>query len=397
MNAISSLILMISAWQDPVASAGNDAAVSGGNTPQPPPASTIQMSAPESLEAPNGDQAVEEKPPAQAADKKKRDKNKVKWKAKGQLLMRSGWQEKQDAGGGQDATSRWGFSLARARIGTSAKWKNLRVVGSLELSDAIDPPKGISYMRSAYAEIKLAHGLRLRIGHFKRPFSQQMMMGRLELIFPERSPFAKRALGGGVSRPGWAQRGLGVMLRGDLGPAKHRFTWQLAATDSRYDQQLLDFHARLRYRYDKRLHIDIYGASKQGEQAQEKVHAYAGGMSVKWQAGGALAQVEGIFAQDWLLADKPWIGAGTWQLGYRHALNCDYALAVGYVGELADYDVVHTGDLQLRNLAGVSLLYGQHLALHLYGLRDKPINLQPNHAHNWKDRSAVFLTFALVL
>jgi phosphate-selective porin len=94
------------------------------------------------------------------------------------------------------------IELRRVRLGAEGEWKKL----AFELDfDPGDPNQ--EYVKDAYLDVELAKAARVRGGHFKLPFSPELLRSPSKIDFIERA-IAVDALG--------PRRDLGVMLHGEL-------------------------------------------------------------------------------------------------------------------------------------------------------------------------------------
>lgn len=71
--------------------------------------------------------------------------------------------------------------VRRARVGLTARWQRLDLELEAELADAEEP------LKDAWLGWRFGHGLRLRAGRLKLPFSREWLVGSKRLDFAERS------------------------------------------------------------------------------------------------------------------------------------------------------------------------------------------------------------------
>lgn len=272
--------------------------------------------------------------------------------------LQTGWQLTGDTRTGSWADSLY---LRRARLG--AEWEALDWVKlNLELKLALT---GIE-LRDTFARLKLPHGLGLRLGYFKKPFSRLRMMSSFDLAIPERGLLDDNVVKN-TKYGGFGNRDLGLMVDGDFdGPSLWqdplKFSYALGLfnnlpTDSNYHRDLV---GRAQLRLFKGLVLAANGSFKfYAESDSAKTAALFGG-DLKWELGDFRMQLEGAVGDNVNLGSRLW-GAHT-TLSYRVPLAglnqdwlADWVLTPAIMAEAFDPDLSASDDLDLRLAAALNL------------------------------------------
>jgi hypothetical protein len=138
----------------------------------------------------------------------------------GDLRLRGRLQTRFEAWDKEDS-SEWSssFHVRRARFdGCWMPAEGVRLVLELEgagLIQANDVETPYGRVVDAYARIEIDEGLRMQLGHFKKPFSRLKMMSPFDLFLPVRGMLNRHAVAR-TSQGGYGGRDIGLMLSGRL-------------------------------------------------------------------------------------------------------------------------------------------------------------------------------------
>jgi hypothetical protein len=333
----------------------------------------------------------------EAKKQKKSKSGKVKWKPTARIVARFGHETKHSAPATSEETSVWQPSLLQARVGATATWKKrLEVNASAELSDGISGSGGVAYLRNAFLTWSPTKLFRLRVGHFKRPFSTMAMMARYDLWAPERPLLHRAAIRNRVTTLGWGQRAVGAMVLGKVGHEKHEVSWRVSATDPHYDGQGLDVHAFAAYGYADTIEIAAYGAYKRGKNVDNVYDVGAGGLAIQLQGAGLNAILEADAVQNWQLEGKPWLGSALALVRYEFSLPASVVVGPIASVEVADDQLDAPKGLALRWLGGAIVGWDRVLRGSVYAISEQPLG-SDGPTQSWRERLGFFMALGVSL
>jgi hypothetical protein len=277
------------------------------------------------------------------------------------LMMGFEYRARRPAGAQTDpASSAYAFDIRQIRLSAKGDLADqFRANVSFDLADALSPDPGAGYrsppyLRTATIEWRPSREFRLRVGRFKRPFSQ------LELQSASTLPILRRGLFNGLALEDsqWGDRAIGVMASGRLSEPKLR--WYLSLTNpnwsSTVDSQGLDVTGRVEWTAIKGLVLGANAAYKYMELGSEKVKEVAYGGDVALKLGDAHFLVEADDAPRTFEVGRPRALGALFMFNYELPLTSDWGLEPVLFAEYADAD---TGVLQnesLRLVLGLNLL-----------------------------------------
>jgi len=203
---------------------------------------------------------------------------------------------------GSDERERYGVFLDQARLQLEAERGIVEVELSADLADALRPesPSELGqppYLRDAFLGARFAKAVRLRAGHFKRPFS------RLELTSNGVLPVRGRGLTNSliVDDAGFGDRALGLMLWGKL-PGKVAYYAELSNPDWTADASLeargAGGNARVEWEVVPELTLGAdYGCRLIVHSPGEDDHSHGAGLDAKLETGPLAVLFDARLAQ----------------------------------------------------------------------------------------------------
>jgi hypothetical protein len=273
------------------------------------------------------------------------------------------------------------LKLRQARVGIDARYKEiLRARISIDVADLLDTPKPGKVLRNAWGEIRVHDSFRIRVGHFKRPFSRLEMRGFRSI------PFIGRGLFNGVATEdlGWGDRAVGISLWGDVdseGRGLHELRWYVSVTNNALSGKPhgVDVHARITYDPLAWLSIGVNGAYKNIQDALADENAcrstwargpdcrrnvFAAGGDVAFEIAGFYGSVEANLAQDWLYMDfSPWMLGALGYAAYEIEIAKQTRLQPVLFGEYIDANLSYAESEAVRAGGALNLLWGEHLRI----------------------------------
>jgi hypothetical protein len=265
---------------------------------------------------------------------------------------------------GED-TEDYGVFLDQARLEIEVEHGILEAEVSAELADALRPATSAAaldkppYLRDAYLDARFTKALRLRAGHFKRPFS------RLELTSSGVLPVRGRGLTNSliVEDARFGGRALGLMLFGKL-PSKLEYHAALSNPDWLADGSLetpgAAANARMEWEPVPELSLGAdYGYRLEVVRGDAKDrHSHAAGVDAKLLAG----PLEVVL--DARLAQVPATAGNESPLAYGVAAYGRYDIDLGrgvvlqpvLLGEYMDADTDISRDEAVRSVIGLNLI-----------------------------------------
>jgi hypothetical protein len=319
------------------------------------------------------------------------------------LRVITGFQLERDRPAGtqtESAEQEYGFIVRQVRLGLRGQLtKELRANVSFELTDFLSPETGGSYdspelIRTATLDYRPSRAFRLRVGRFKRPFSE------LELTSAADLPILNRGLFNGLALENnqWGDRAVGMQASGRIKALDLR--WYLSlfnpAWSSVLDYQGVDVIGRVQWSPIKALSLSGSAGYKNLEIGTERVHASAFGGDVTLQLGAAHVLVEGYYADLPLETGRPSGFAGLVLFDYLLGLDADWALQPTFFAELADADAEISQTESARLVFGVNLIGHEHFRImpQLALVRSLGDTSQLNP---WLESETYSLIFSLVL
>jgi hypothetical protein len=273
------------------------------------------------------------------------------------------------------------LNLRQARIGVDARYKDLlRARLSIDLADLLDKPKPGKVLRNAWAEVRVHSAFRIRVGHFKRPFSRLEMRGFSSI------PFIGRGLFNGLVTEdlGWGDRAVGAMLWGKFDPERrglHQLNWYVSVSNNALSgaPHGVDVHARLVYDPLAWLSIGVNGAYENIEDALAdedtcrstwtrgpdcRRNVFAAGGDVAFEAGGFYGSIEANLAQDWLYVDRsPWMLGALGYAAYEFPVSKNTRLQPVLFGEYIDANLSYAESEAVRAGGSFNVLWTEHLRI----------------------------------
>lgn len=262
----------------------------------------------------------------------------------------AGFRYRKDA---DEDEGRYGFNVRQVRVSMKLKWKKRwSTRATVDFSDGLSPGTGVQYLRNAFLEYKHSSALRIRVGRYKRPFSN------LELQSTGDLPILNRGLLNGliVEDSGWGDRAIGAMASGKYKPAG--LGWTVSLTNPNPGNlvaQGIDTIARVTWEpLADVLQVGVHGGNKYIDFDAGPTHFQGGGGDITLRVAGFEWQLEGM------MADLPWrnsIGYGaTTLLSYTHPITKHLKLQPVVFGEYADSNKDYSKNESVRFQGGVNLV-----------------------------------------
>lgn len=269
--------------------------------------------------------------------------------------------EKPTAAQGGERSETQGFFLEMARLQVEAKLrKQFEVELSLELSDLFEPTPQAELerpelLRDAFLEARFRREVRLRVGHFKRPFS------RVELRSGFRLPMRDRGLLNDllIEEARWGDRALGAMLWGKFKQPK--LSWHLAMMEADWhpelDREGYDVIARLAYEPWRWLSVAANAGRKSLTLTDETVTGHAFGGDLRLRLGNAEVTVEGNYGEQLLEPGAPGAFGALLLFTYDVELTSVVVLQPVLFAELADAHAEFEQTEAVRVVAGANVVH----------------------------------------
>jgi hypothetical protein len=242
--------------------------------------------------------------------------------------------------------------LNRARF--DARWqptKGLRLLLEIELTQGVE-------IRDAFARYKVNRYLRLKAGHFKKPFSLLRMTSRWDLLIPRRGLIDQHTIGSSLFG-GFGGRDAGVMFFGRVGKRKgvrvHYWVgmfdgWRLTDAffrdpDDPDDENTShrDYVARVQVGLFNKVFLGVSYNHKRsrmalapGVEMDRTFNAVSGDLLVSM--AGFRLHAEGIYASNPNAAQDHYLTGGHGTISYRIKISDALALTPAFMAEFLDPD-----------------------------------------------------------
>jgi hypothetical protein len=306
--------------------------------------------------------------PAQEAEKTPAAK-KDELRLRGRGVFRYEVRDRDKFGGWSDEVQ-----LDRARF--EARWqptKRLRLMLEIELTQGVE-------IRDVFVRYNFHRALRLKTGHFKKPFSPLRMTSRWDLLIPRRGLVDQHVVGGSLFG-GFGARDAGVMVLGRVGKRKgirvRYFVgvfdgWRLTDAffrdpdDPNQDNTShRDYVARLQVGVFDRLFAGVSYNHKRarmalapGEEMDRTFNAVEGDLSLDLAGFGL--RLEGIYATNPNAAPGHHLLGGHGTVSYRIKLSDLLFLTPACMAEFLDPDDQVDGKHALRLAGALNLDIGKY-------------------------------------
>lgn len=294
--------------------------------------------------------------------------------------------------------------LNRARF--DARWqptKRLRLMLELELTQGVE-------IRDVFVRYNFHRALRLRIGHFKKPFSLLRMTSRWDLLIPRRGLIDRHVVGRSMFG-GFGARDAGVMVFGRVGKRKgvrvRYFAgifdgWRL--TDAFFrdpddpnedNTSHRDYVARLQVGLFDKVFLGVSYNHKRARMAlapgleiDRTFNAISGDLLVS--LAGLRLHAEGIYASNPNAAQDHYLLGGHGTISYRIKISDTLALTPALMAEFLDPDDQVDGKSALRLAGALNLDVGKYtrVILAAEGGDGEMVWIQPEFL-TWDDPLAV--------
>ncbi|HWO11511.1 MAG TPA: porin [Polyangiaceae bacterium] len=284
----------------------------------------------------------------------------------GARLMAGFEHESEHSAGAQPPSedSDYGFVVRQIRLNARGDLGDqFRATVSFDLSDALAPELGTDYnsppyLRTAMLEYRPSRAFRLRVGRFKRPFSQ------LELTSASDLPILRRGLFNGLALEDneWGDRAVGAMVSGRISAPKLRWSLSLTNPDWIANDNLrrkgVDVTGRLEWRLVDGVALAANVGYKNIEDADEQVSAFAYGGDLAVTLGDAHFLLESNSAPSVITqpATRPRVFGVLLMADYELPLNAVWSLQPTVFGEYADADASVYENESLRLVFALNLL-----------------------------------------
>ncbi len=267
---------------------------------------------------------------------------------------------------GED-TDRYGVFLDQARLQLELERGMLDAELSADLADALRPeliPSSPPYLRDAWLGARFTKALRLRAGHFKRPFS------KLELTSSGVLPIRGRGLTNSliVEDAGFGDRALGLMLWGKL-PGDFSYRAELSnpdwTDDASTETRGAAANARIEWEPVPELSLGADYAYRLRVVDGEKLGSHAGGIDARLQTGALVVLFDARVGQlrETASSASP-LGYGLVAYGsYDVALDSELALQPVLLAEYVDADTDFARDEAIRGVVGLNLILADGLRI----------------------------------
>ena len=339
--------------------------------------------------------AQEPAPGPEATAEAKKDELRLRGRAIVRYLVRDwerfdGWHDEVD--------------LNRARF--DARWqatKRLRLMLEIELTQGVE-------IRDAFVRYQFNRYLRLKAGHFKKPFSLLRMTPRWDLLIPRRGLINRHTVGSSLFG-GFGGRDSGVMLFGRAGRRKGvrvRYWaglfdgWRLTDAffrdpDDPNDDNTShrDYVARLQVGLFDKVFLGISYNHKRanmalapGVEMDRTFNAISGDVLIS--VAGFGLHLEGIYASNPNATQDHYLMGGHGTLSYRIKISDKLALTPAFMAEFLDPDDEVDGKNALRLAGALNLDIGKHtrVILAAEGGSGEMVWIQPEFL-TWDDPLAV--------
>lgn len=259
-------------------------------------------------------------------------------------------------------TDEYGFFVQQARFELEAELdERFELEVSAELSDGLDPKISAfdinrpQYLRDAFLQARFSREVRLRAGHFKRPFSRLALTSAADLPVRSRGLLDDEL----IEDARWGDRALGAMLWGKL---RHpRLEWHLAVMNPNWapttHQNGYDLVARVQYEPWKWLEIGANGARKSVDLGVRQASGHAFGGDVRLRFLDATVQLEASHGDLVFVPDAPAAFGGHAFVTYEFELTPVAILQPVLFAEYADAHSEFLESEAVRIVAGLNMLY----------------------------------------
>jgi hypothetical protein len=201
---------------------------------------------------------------------------------------------------GGPRTDEYGFFVQQARFEVEAEFDDrFSLELSAELTDGLNPKISAfdinrpQYLRDAFVQARFKRELRLRLGHFKRPFSRLANTSAAKLPIRSRGLLDDEL----IEDARWGDRALGAMLWGKV--RRPKLEWNLALMNPNWSptqhQNGYDLLARLVYEPFKWLSVGANGGRKSVELGTRQASGHAVGGDLRLRFFDATLQLEGSY------------------------------------------------------------------------------------------------------
>jgi Phosphate-selective porin O and P len=283
------------------------------------------------------------------------------------LRLMAGFEHESEHSAGAQSPSEdtdYGFVIRQVRLSARGQLgEQFRASVSFELADALSPELGTDYdsppyLRTATLEYRPSRAFRLRVGRFKRPFSQ------LELTSASDLPILRRGLFNGLALEDneWGDRAVGAMASGRISAPKLRWYFSLTNPEWSANDNLrregVDVTGRVEWRLVDGLVLGANAAYKNIENGDEHVSAVAFGGDLGLELGDAHILLESNSAPS-MITDPttPPRALGVLLMAdYELPLNTVWSLQPTVFAEYADADADVYENESLRLVFALNLL-----------------------------------------
>jgi hypothetical protein len=211
---------------------------------------------------------------------------------------------------GGPRTDEYGLFVKQARLELSGELADrFSLELSADLSDGLTPKVSAfdinrpQYLRDAFLQARFSRAVRLRVGHFKRPFSRLATTSAADLPIRSRGLLDAELVEDGR----WGDRALGAMLWGRL--RRPKLDWYLGVWNPTWlpttHQNGYDLMGRVVYEPWKWLSIGANGGRKSVDLGTRQASGHAAGGDVRLRFLDATVQFEGSYGELVFEPDAP--------------------------------------------------------------------------------------------
>jgi hypothetical protein len=308
---------------------------------------------------------------------------------------------KPSAAQGQPRTDEYGFFVKQARFqleGELAEHFSMQV--SADLSDGLHPKVSAfdinrpQYLRDAFVQARFSRAVRLRVGHFKRPFSRLANTSARELPIRSRGLLDSELM----EDARWGDRALGAMLWGKVRHPK--IEWHLAVMDPNWSptthQNGYDLLARLQYDPWKWVSVGVNGGRKSVDLGARQGSGHALGGDVRFRVLDATAEFEASYGDLVFDPEEPAAFGGHAMLSYQVELTPVAVLQPVVFVEYADAHSVYQQSESVRLVAGANIIHHDTFRAMPQVAITRPVG-KASEYNPWPERYEYYLMLALDL
>ncbi|TPV97158.1 MAG: hypothetical protein B7733_01065 [Myxococcales bacterium FL481] len=326
-----------------------------------------------------------------------RDRRIVGWDGRVMTAWELDHRRPTEAQTGRDGV-RHRFELHQARLNARFRFTDrLRAKISADLADALGSTEQLSYLRDAWANLRVVRAFQLRAGRLRRPFSRLENRGVSKLPFRGRGLFNQLA----IEELSWGDRAVGAMAWGKLSWVDLK--WKLMASNPAPGNPGVDLSARVQVEPLDWLAMGANGGIKRTENAAgDPVDGGAAGGDLRFRAGRVYATLEFGAAQDWSYDVKgdDNLDALPWMLGAVGYVNVDIPVGREWVlqpvvfAEWADSHHVYSQSEALRVIGGFNVLWTEYLRVLPQVELVRPVG-HASRYNRWAARETYYLLVSL--